>query len=40
MEDLTLQGLYVIHAGNENYPLGKNIHTVAAASLLQNVSLF
>jgi predicted AAA+ superfamily ATPase len=38
MEDLSLQKLYVVHAGNDTYPLAKNIQAVAAFSLLRSIS--
>jgi len=37
MKDLSLQKLYVVHAGKETYPLAKNIQAVAASSLLRSI---
>ena len=37
MEDLQLDGLDVIHAGEETFPLAKRIRAVAAARLLEDI---
>jgi hypothetical protein len=38
MEDLNLRKLYVVHAGDDSFPLARNIHAVAARKLLRDIA--